>query len=526
MAGAIHALAFAPGPLPAWSLPFVQILCLAFLADRGFQAPTVRKAAWYGFVFGCSNFCVGLYWLFISMHQFGGMPAPAAALGVLLLSMAMAIYGALALALSRWLRKPSDTEPQFLGALFLSSATFASAWALFEWLRGTLFTGFPWLNIGYAHVDGMFAHWAPLVGVYGLAWLAAFAAAAVALFARTRRQGADARASVVVAAAIILGMVGVSLGRINWASAYGDPIIVRLVQGNVPQSQKFDPARMQQGIETYQYLAGLPAKAPGSEPDIIILPETVVPVFQNRVPPDFWKGWQSIAARNNATLIMGVPIHRSEDNRNVYTNSVIGLDASTSLEQLIAGKPDLRYDKHHLVPFGEFIPTGFRWFVDLMSIPLGDFDRGALGQTPFSVSGQRIAMNICYEDVFGEEIVGAVTDTQNSGSSATLLVNVSNLAWFGDSWALRQHLQIARVRALETARPMLRATNTGATAAIDANGAVRAALEPQQHGVLDVQIQGTTGTTPYARWGNQPTLLFSMMILGLALGRRKQVQAV
>jgi apolipoprotein N-acyltransferase len=170
-----------------------------------------------------------------------------------------------------------------------------------------------------------------------------------------------------------------------------------------------------------------------------------------------------------------------------------------------------------LVPFGEFIPPGFRWFVDAMNIPLGDFDRGQLGQAPLALAGQQIAPNICYEDVFGEEIIKAVMP--GSGEpGASLLVNVSNLAWFGNSWALQQHLQISRMRAIETARPMLRATNTGMTAAIDADGSVRAVLAPHQMGVLDVEVQGTQGLTPYVRWGNWPVLILSLAIIALGFG--------
>jgi apolipoprotein N-acyltransferase len=525
LAGAVHALSFAPGPLPAWALPFIQLLCFAYLADNAFQAASVKQAAWRGLVFGCASFTLGLYWLFISMNQYGGMPAPAAALGVLALAMAMAVYGALALALTRWLRPPGHTTGGKPAMLMLTSAVFASAWTLFEWLRGTLFTGFPWLNTGYAHVDGMFSRWAPLLGVYGVAWFAAFLACALALYARARKNGTDGHAAVVLALGIVFGIAGLGLSRIHWGTPVGDTVIVRLVQGNVPQSQKFDPALLQQGIETYLHLAGLPPKAPDGKPDIIILPETVVPLFQNRVSAELWQRWINVARDRNATLIMGVPLNTASAGRQAYTNSVIGINADTPLQNILAGTTQWRYDKHHLVPFGEFVPSGFRWFVDMMSIPLGDFDRGTLDQEPFAIAGQRIAMNICYEDVFGEEIAAALSDHHGPREGATVLVNVSNLAWFGDSWALRQHLQIARMRAMETARPMLRSTNTGTTAAIDPNGSVRAALPQGRPGVMAVEIQGTTGLTPYVRWGNNPIILFCTLILGLALGQRRQLAA-
>jgi apolipoprotein N-acyltransferase len=176
------------------------------------------------------------------------------------------------------------------------------------------------------------------------------------------------------------------------------------------------------------------------------------------------------------------------------------------------------YDKRHLVPFGEFVPWGFRWFVQMMHIPLGDFGRGANTQRPFAVGGQRVAFNICYEDLFGEEIIDAI----RGASGATILANVSNIGWFGRSHALPQHLQISRMRALETGRPMLRATNTGMTALIDAQGRVVAALPPHEAGLLDVQVQGTEGLTPYVRTGNLGVLVVALAaLLGTGTTRRR-----
>src|SRR5690606_10848644 len=177
-----------------------------------------------------------------------------------------------------------------------------------------------------------------------------------------------------------------------------------------------------------------------------------------------------------------------------------------------------RYDKSHLVPFGEFVPTGFRWFVDAMVIPLGDFNRGPARQQPFDIAGQRIGFNICYEDVFGEELLPALRPGENGEPGATILANVSNLGWFGNSWALPQHLQIARMRSMETARPTIRATNTGATAIIDEKGSVRHRLPYHQAGVLDASVQGMSGLTPYARWGNFLVLiLISIVFLAVML---------
>lgn len=520
--GAVHALSFAPGPLPAWSLPFVQIFSLAFLAYRVFKSATPWQAAAGGFAFGLANFALGFYWLYISMHDYGGMAAGLAGAAVVLLAAFKALFVAAAVGLARWLSSRHLHAASHYGWQLLIAALWASTWTLAEWLRGTLFTGFPWLNVGYAHVEGVLAGWAPIFGVYGLAWFAAFASGAIALLACAKDTGNDARAAIGVGCAIVAGLLGIALGHIGWSHPHGTPIMVRLVQGGVPQSEKFDPQLIQRGLETYMQLAKLPPKEAEAAPHLIVLPETVVPLFQDRVAPSLWQQWLDIAGERNAQILMGAPLHDQHDGQDRYTNSAISFNAQTPLAALTAGNPDMRYDKHHLVPFGEFVPPGFRWFVDTMQIPLGDFNRGQVRQALFPIEGQMISPDICYEDVFGEEIIQTVRNSDGLGPGATILVNMSNLGWFGDSWALRQHLQISRMRAMETARPMLRATNTGMTAAIDPNGAVRAALLPMTPGVLDVEVQGMSGFTPYVRWGNMPILAWVglILLLGLLLRRR------
>jgi len=518
--GAIHALAFAPRPLPAWSLPFVQVFVLAALLFRLQTAVRHRDAAAMALAFGLGHFGLGLYWLYNSMHVHGGLAPPPAALGVLALAAYLSLYPVLATLLARRLtpagpavQTPETAERHWARQLG-DTAVWASAWTLGEWLRGTLLTGFPWLNIAYAHVEGVLAPWAPLVGAYGLAWLAAFAAAAIAALARHKDSRNDARSAVGVGVAIVIGLAGIGLGHVRWTQPLGDPLIIRLVQGNVPQAQKFDPALFEQGLNQYLMLADLPAKADDARPALIALPETVIPVFQSQVPDGLWEAWRAVAARHEATILMGVPLAGPEPGR--YTNSAITLDANTPIDQLVRATTNARYDKHHLVPFGEFIPPGFAWFVNAMRIPLGNFSAGPVRQALFPLETQRIAPDICYEDVFGEEILRSVRDSAAHGPGASILINLSNLAWFGDTWAQRQHLQIARMRALETGRPMLRATNTGMTAAIAPDGRVGAVLQPWQAGVLDVEVQGMQGLTPYVKTGNAPVLGLCLALLALA----------
>lgn len=529
LAGAVHALSFAPGPLPAWALALVQILALACVAHATLRAPGLGWAFWRGWLFNFASYSLGLSWIFVSLHYYGGLAAPLAVAGVLALSAFLALYPAAACVLARWLCPPAtDGEPNPSPArrMLITALAWAAAWALFEWLRATLLTGFPWLNIGYAHVDSPLAGWAPVLGVHGIALLSAFAAAALAgLWQAMRAPGglgkqANARRNLTCALALLLVIAGWPLRSISWSQPSGQPLQVRLIQGNVEQSQKFDPKLLEFGIRRHLELAALPAPPA----DLIILPETVLPIFQDKLDPVVWTAWRNLAARNAATIAMGVPLRtQGSDGNDSYTNSVIGFNAETPLEQLRLGTTAQRYDKHHLVPWGEYVPPGFRWFVDMLSIPLGDFDRGEQRQTPFHVKDQYVAFNICYEDLFGIELLPALRPGANGEPGATILVNVSNLGWFGDTWALRQHLQIGRLRTQETARPMLAATNTGITAAIDAKGRVAAQLPALQAGILPVSVQGMTGLTPYARFGDKPVLVIIALLLiaAAALGRKK-----
>lgn len=511
LAGGVHALAFAVDPLPSWSLAIVQVLALAVLIRAARDAACAWQAFVRGWWFGLVNFGVGLYWLFISMNHYGGLSAPLAVAGVVALSGFLALFTAMACGLFAWLRPAS-----IRGASLVQGLAWSGAWASMEWLRGVLFSGFPWLNIGYGHVDGPLAGWAPLLGVHGMALLAAFAAAAVAAL-RLPPSASTRSTAPAVTMAFALVAAGGLLSPIDWSSNDGKPLNIRLVQGNIEQSQKFDPALLEQGIISHLRLAAQPHGPDDPPPDLIVLPETALPVFQDQLDSDVWEAWRGVAQSQGSPIVMGLPLRTMEsDDRQRYTNSAISFDANTPVQQLTAGTMPQRYDKRHLVPWGEYVPSGFEWFVQMLDMPLGEFDRGPVRQTPFELSGQHLALNICYEDVFGSELLPALLPGTDHGSSASILINLSNLGWFGDTWALRQHLQIGRLRSIETARPMVTSTNTGITASIDPHGRVMAALPPHQAGVLPVTVQGMAGLTPYTRFGDVPVLLLSGAFLIIA----------
>ncbi|RYF33161.1 MAG: apolipoprotein N-acyltransferase, partial [Comamonadaceae bacterium] len=296
---------------------------------------------------------------------------------------------------------------------------------------------------------------------------------------------------------LLLPTLWPSQGRTDAAGTLG----VALLQGNIPQDEKFVPGG---GVATALRWYGEQLAAPTAS--LTITPETAIPLLPSYLPNGYL---QNIAERYSAgdkAAIVGLPISDGA----TYSNAVLGFRPGQT--------STYRYDKHHLVPFGEFVPSVFRWFTNMMNIPLGDFRSGGLAQAPFVWQGQRIAPNICYEDLFGDEI-GA--NFRDDASSPTILLNVSNIAWFGDSIAIDQHLAISRMRSLEFARPMVRATNTGATVVIDHQGRVTHQLPRLTRGVLEAQVEGRTGRTPYARWvsafGLWPLWGGSLLVVALAL---------
>ncbi len=473
----------------AWALPLLTLALLVWRLDGA--AP--RRAAWLGWCYGTAWLCAGVWWLYVSMHRYGGLPAPLAAAAVLALSAALSLYLAAACAgYARWRRgRGSD------------AVLFAALWLLAELARGLIFTGFPWLALGYSQVDAPLAALAPWLGVYGIGALGA--ALGVALVRLVQSRGRQWRA-----AAASVGLVALAAAAPADFTQPAGELQVALLQTNVRQDEKFAAERMPEA------LAWVSREMLSARADLVLVPETAIPLlpFQLRdFAPGYWETLRehfAVAGPDGPrAALVGVPLG---DFDRGYTNSVAGLSAG----------PAYRYDKWHLVPFGEFIPTGFRWFTELLNIPLGDFARGVLNPPSFAVRSQRVAPNICYEDLFGEELARRFVDP---ALAPTVLANISNIGWFGDTAAIPQHLAISRLRTLELQRPMLRATNTGATAVIDHRGVPTAQLAPHTQGVLAGRVEGRTGVTPFAwwaaRWGLWPLLLAAIAVVLLAAWARR-----
>ncbi len=498
LVGAVQTLAFVHTLL--WPLPLLAVALLVWRLDR---TAGPRRAAWLAWCFGTAWLAAGTWWLFVSMHRYGHLPAVLAAAAVALLAAALSLYLALAAAAwRRWRRGRGGDVPLF-----------AACWLLAELARGTLFTGFPWVASGYAQLDGPLAALAPWVGVYGMG--AALAALAAMLSRAVRARGAWRTGGLAGVLGLLLALTLAGPGEHTRA---GRVLSVQLLQPDVAQDEKFAAERLP---ATLQWVA---ARLVASSADLVVAPETAVPLLPAQLEdfaPGYLAALQQRFEDSAQAALVGVPLG---DYTRGYTNSVIGWSAQT------ATRPEgrYRYDKHHLVPFGEFIPTGFRWFTELLRIPLGDFDRGAVAQASLALGDEktgveRAAPNICYEDLFGEELARRFSDP---GTAPTLFVNLSNIGWFGDTIAVAQHLAISRLRALEFQLPMIRATNTGATAVIDHRGRVSAQLPVFTEGVLDGRVQGRHGLTPYARWaarlGLWPLLVAaSLVIAPFALQRAR-----
>jgi apolipoprotein N-acyltransferase len=468
LTGVVGVFCFAPFEL-YWLAPVVWFSLFALFL----QEKTPRQAMWAGLSFGLGFFLTGTSWVYVSLSVFGGMPWWLAGIAAFLFCAVMALFPMAA----GWIFKRWQPATFWQQALF-----FAALIATVDWLKSWIFTGFPWLTVGYSQAPpSPLAGFAPLLGVHGLSLLVALSGA---LLLRWR---------IGLSFLLLLALSGFGLRQIQWTEPSGKPVSVALIQGNIPQEMKFRPEAFIQTLSLYR---GMIAASPAQ---LTILPETAIPAFFDQLPPGYIESLKTIAEGHGGDIIFGT---LSGDNER-YFNSAVSVGRS----------PLQIYSKSHLVPFGEMIPPGFSWFLELASIPMSAFSRGTNKQPPLAVAGQQVAVNICYEDVFGEEIIGSLPQ-------AGILVNLSNTAWFGRSLAQPQHLQISRMRAVETGRPMLRATNTGMTAAIGPDGSILAQLPAFTRGVLTTEVVAHQGMTPYARFGNAGFLLLAS--LGLMLGLKRK----
>jgi apolipoprotein N-acyltransferase len=481
-AGAAFNLGFAPF---GWWPAALAAPAVLFALIRGLPP---RRAFAVGAAFGVGVLAFGTYWLYTCLHVFGLVPVWLTLLLQTVLVAAMSMYFAVLCYLANrfWLKPGATRDWLVLPAL----------WVLIEWLRGWLLSGLPWLSTGYAMIDSPLAGWAPLFGVYGVTWAAASISAAIN--AACMPAVPFSRRCLSVAAAALLLLVPWLLGRHAWTSAMGAPIAIAAVQGAVPQDQKWQAKNRELTMQRYLRLTG---NAWGAR--LIIWPEAALPVLAPLIQ-EYLQELKAQGRAHDADFAIGLVNYLPETKQ--YFNGI----------RVLGGAGDGWYYKRHLVPFGEYFPVpGFvRAWLRLMSLPYDDFTAGAAHQPTLSAAGQKLGLTICYEDAFGSQQLPVLRQ-------ATLLINATNNAWYGDSTAPHQHLQIARMRALEAGRYLVRAANDGITAAIDPHGKIVARLAQFQEGVLRTTVQPMTGLTPYARFGNYPVVIGTLVLLAIAWRRRR-----
>ena len=482
--GVLAVFAFAPfGIYPLAVLSLAGLLWLI-------EPLSWKRAFVRGFVFGMAEFLAGVYWIYISLHSMGGVAGPIAVLMLLILVAVMALYSAAACALAvAW------SPAGWPRALLL----FPAVWVFLEWMRGWFLSGFPWLTLGYSQVDSVLAGFAPYIGGFGVS-LAVVLSAGLLLTALEAASARRAAAAGIALAALWCAAWG--LGQLRWTRPAGPAFSVSLMQGDIPQDQKWEPEAFEPTLKRYRKLTD-----DNWSSRLIVWPEAAVPAYQDEVQVDFLDPLEADARQHRTDILLGVPTYDSQN----YYNSVISL-----------GSSDGTYNKRKLVPFGEnfeFLP---QWIKDLLrdaDLPYSSFTPGAREQRLLKAAGYEVGTSICYEDAYPSEIMRALPQ-------AAFLVNVSNDGWFGDSIALPQHLEIARMRALEAGRWLLRATNTGLTAIVDDRGRIRSIAPPGQVYVLKGEIQPLAGATPVTRWGDVPVAVLGFFTtLGFGWRSRRRVAA-
>ncbi|MCL7462439.1 apolipoprotein N-acyltransferase [Pseudomonas sp. NW5] len=485
-AGALMPLALAPFDL--WPLGLLSI-ALFYLSLRQSEG---RHGFWRGWWYGFGTFAAGTSWVYVSIHEYGAAPVPLAALLTLLFVAGLGLLFALPAWLwCRWLRR---TQAPLSDAL-----SFAALWLALEWLRSWLLTGFPWLYAGYAQLDGPLAGLAPLGGVWLLSFSLALSAALL-----VNLQACYPQRPRLLMALLLLALPwasGLLLKGQAWTQPAGAPLKVTAVQGNIEQDLKWQPQQLQAQLALYRELTLNAAPA-----DLYVWPETAVPVLK-----EYAEGYLGVMAQRarerQAALITGLPVRETDaEGRNRYYNALQAL-----------GEGDGLYFKQKLVPFGEYVPLQelLRGLIAFFDLPMSDFARGPAGQSLLQAKGYAIAPFICYEVVYPQFAAALAADSQ-------LLLTVSNDAWFGRSIGPLQHLQMAQMRALESGRWMIRATNNGVTALIDPQGRLSAQAPSFERTLLHGEVLPMQGLTPYLRWGLVPLGSLCLLLLGHALLQRRR----
>jgi apolipoprotein N-acyltransferase len=478
-AGACMPLAFAPFSL--WPL---VILSPAVLIYQMALFPARNSMFWICWVYGLGYFGFGVYWVYNSLHIYGHAPVlVAGGLSLLLIASIAVFIGLLGMVFQRL--------KQRLG-LIMALWSIPILWFGMEWFKGWVLTGFPWLSVGYAHISSPLAGFAPVVGVFGISALSILLSSALIIGWVSKRWVAPA------VTIVLVFMIGFALNEQVWTEASGDPVSVTMVQGNIPQEMKWRRQDRQKILDTYWN-----ASLPHWDSDLVVWPEAAIPGRSEELQADVLTPMAMHVSANNSNLLTGIIV--SDQLKNEYYNSMILMGSSEGV-----------YHKRHLVPFGEYYP--FRSLLAFMEsyiqIPMSDMSSGPDEQELMSINGVSFGVSICYEDVFSRDI-------NLDLPQANILINTSNDAWFGDSLAPHQHLEIAQMRSLETERPMVRSTNTGQSAFIDYRGRIIDATDQFRAQTLTYDLQGRIGSTPFLTFASmQPWLAWLILLCALFVAYR------
>jgi apolipoprotein N-acyltransferase len=477
------ALTFSLAPFSYWPLAIVG---LAFFHYSLHQA-TVKAALWQSLLFSAALFLSGSYWVYVSMHSFGGAPPVLA--GFLTAGFCLGIAALLLPFIFFYQRFLSNTAlGQTLG--------FAAIWVLCEWFRSWFLTGFPWLYIGYSQTTGPLASYAPILSVYGLSFIIAFSAASISLCLRTK----SLHYSLIISA--VLWLLSFPLAQIEFTENSSDEAVaVALLQPNTDLTQKWLP---QNRLPIINGLKNATDAVPKGH--IVIWPETAAP-WNYPASAEHLESLSADFTSQDKAVILGVPSFWRQDNRYIYHNSMLGIGTASGI-----------YHKQKLVPFGEYVPLEslLRGLIAFFDLPMSSFRPGLAGQQSFSAQGLKIHPYICYEVVYPNFVA-------HTAGQADILLTVSNDAWFGQSIGPLQHLQMAQMRALENGRYMLRSTNNGVTAIIDHRGNISQQLPQFEQGVLIAEVYARKGLTPVAQYGTLAPIIFCLLIVisQLLLQRRQ-----
>lgn len=454
LAGALLPLAFAPFFIYPLALLSLLVLFVSW------QSVSPRHALWRGFLFGLGLFGVGVSWVYVAIHEFGQASPLLAGLMtfgfVALLALMLAIWG--------WgvkkITGPILSATDYILLLPLS-------WLVFEWFKAWFLTGFPWLEIGTAQIDGPLAGLVPIIGIYGVSWLVALMAGLLAAAWILKKAWP---------VLVILGLVvtGLLLQPVSWTQPVSEPFRATLIQGNVDQAIKWDRQQLRNTLQLYQQLT-----LDHSAADLVVWPENAATAFYHQIKDGYLDPLSDRVAAENTDVLLGLPV--ADEDSEAYYNSMTVIGDNSGF-----------YHKRHLVPFGDYVPLeSLRGLIAFFDLPMSGFRPGPQQQPLLQAAGQPVGISICYEDAFSDEVLSTLPE-------ATYLVNATNNAWYGDSFAPHQHLQISRSRALETGRPVVRATTNGISALIDHRGQIQSQTPQFEQAVLSGEVQPRQGQTPYA----------------------------